>query len=573
MLLEKKWNILEAELAKSEALQNSLNINASLCKILIQRRIHSYDDAKKYFRPQLSDLHSPWLMQDMEVAVGRIILAIERKENILVYGDYDVDGTTAVACMVDFLRKIYTKDHIDYYIPNRYREGYGVSKAGIEYAAENDFSLIICLDCGIKSVELIDHALSIGIDFIICDHHQPGDILPHAKAILNPKQSACNYPYKELCGCSIGFKLISALCEKLSLDSLDFLCYLDLVAIATAADIVPLTGENRIFGYFGLIKLNNDPSVGIKSLIAISGNMLPLTLNNVAFMIAPRINAAGRMDDAALAVDLFLEKNETEADKIAQLLDKHNSERKKIEVQINEEAINVIDTDTSFLFKNSIVIFNANWHKGVVGIVAARLIEKYYRPTIVLSQSGDIVTGSARSVHGFDLYEAIHSCREHLLGYGGHFAAAGMSLHPQNVNVFAKSFEDAVTARIRPAMLVPSLHINAELQFRDIRAGLYNIITQMEPFGPQNAKPVFISRNIINTGYSKIVKDAHIRFALVQHNVILTGIGFNLAHKFHLLQDRKLVDIVYTIDKNEWYGQSVLQLKIIDICCSENALS
>ena len=571
--MEKKWNILEAELAKSEALQNSLNINASLCKILIQRRIHSYDDAKKYFRPQLSDLHSPWLMQDMEVAVGRIILAIERKENILVYGDYDVDGTTAVACMVDFLRKIYTKDHIDYYIPNRYREGYGVSKAGIEYAAENDFSLIICLDCGIKSVELIDHALSIGIDFIICDHHQPGDILPHAKAILNPKQSACNYPYKELCGCSIGFKLISALCEKLSLDSLDFLCYLDLVAIATAADIVPLTGENRIFGYFGLIKLNNDPSVGIKSLIAISGNMLPLTLNNVAFMIAPRINAAGRMDDAALAVDLFLEKNETEADKIAQLLDKHNSERKKIEVQINEEAINVIDTDTSFLFKNSIVIFNANWHKGVVGIVAARLIEKYYRPTIVLSQSGDIVTGSARSVHGFDLYEAIHSCREHLLGYGGHFAAAGMSLHPQNVNVFAKSFEDAVTARIRPAMLVPSLHINAELQFRDIRAGLYNIITQMEPFGPQNAKPVFISRNIINTGYSKIVKDAHIRFALVQHNVILTGIGFNLAHKFHLLQDRKLVDIVYTIDKNEWYGQSVLQLKIIDICCSENALS
>ena len=571
-MFEKTWNIIETEEVETNLLQSSLGINASLCNILTQRGICSYDEAKKYFRPQLSDLHSPWLMKDMKEAVARVLLAVDKKENILIFGDYDVDGTTAVACMVDFLQKIYSKDHIEYYIPDRYREGYGVSKAAIDYAEANNFSLIICLDCGIKSVDLIDHALSVAIDFIICDHHLPGEVLPAAIAILNPKQSNCNYPYKHLCGCGIGLKFIMALCDTLSLEETEYLCYLDLTATAIAADIVPLTGENRILAYFGLQKLNNDPCTGIRSLISLSGNKGIFTLKNVAFMIAPRINAAGRMGDGSLAVTLFLEKNPTEANKLATLLNEHNTNRKKTELLIIEEAINIIETDSALLSKNSIVIFNPAWHKGVVGIVAARLIERYYRPTIVLSQSAEIITGSARSVQGFDLYEAVHSCREHLLAYGGHFAAAGMSLDTANIIAFTKSFEDAVTATIKPAMLKPCIHINGEIQFKNIRTGFYNIIMQMEPFGPENTKPIFVSRNVMDTGYSKIVKNDHIRFIVQQDNVILTGIGFNLASKFHLIQNKNKVDIVFTIDENEWDGHKTLQMNIIDICLSETAI-
>jgi single-stranded-DNA-specific exonuclease len=542
-----------------------------LCNILVQRGIDTFQKAKDYFRPQLSQLHDPFLMKDMDKAVERILFAINNHQKILVFGDYDVDGTTSVATMYRFLKKIYSEEKIDFYIPHRYREGYGVSRRGIDFAKENDFELIISLDCGIKSIELIGYARSLGLDFIVCDHHLPDEELPPAIAILNPKQKDCNYPFKELCGCGVGFKLVTALAQRLGLHEKEYLCYLDLVVTAIGADIVPITGENRILAFYGLQRLNSSPCAGIKALIQLSNVEKNFSINNVVFIIAPRVNAAGRMDDASKAVRMFIEYDFVKAKEYAEMLHSDNTDRKDADTSITEEALAMIENDPEMVSRKTTVVFQSHWHKGVVGIVASRLIETYFRPTVVLTLGEKIVGGSARSVPGFNLYEAIHACREHLIGYGGHFAAAGMSMFPENVEAFSKKFEEVVSLSIDPYLLTPELIINTEISFKNITKGFYKIIEQMEPYGPENMRPVFVTKNVWNTSWSKIVKEQHVRFVVKNENVTLTGIGFNLAQKFPLLNMNKPVDLVYTIDENEWNGETNLQLKVIDLRLSEIA--
>jgi len=572
-MIQKRWNILAADNNKVESLHESLTVSRRLCKILVQRGIDTFNKAKQFFRPQLADLHDPFLMKDMNKAVYRILTAIEKKEKILVFGDYDVDGTTSVACMYRFLVSIYEKENIEFYIPHRYTEGYGVSKKGIDFAKENNFNLIISLDCGIKSVDLVFYAMSLGLDFIICDHHLPDNILPPAIAILNPKQKDCNYPYKELCGCGVGFKLITAISQRLGISEENYFCFLDLVTTAIAADIVPITGENRVMAYYGLQMMNSTPSPGIKALMQLSAVKTQFSINNVVFIIAPRVNAAGRMDDARKAVMMFVENDFNKALEYAEMLQSDNVDRKEADSSITEEAFAMIDADDILVNRKSTVVFKTHWHKGVVGIVASRLIERYYRPTVVLTQSGDFVSGSARSVPGFNLYEAIHACRDHLIGYGGHFAAAGLTMLPGEVNAFSDKFEETVLSLIEPHLLIPEIVIDTEILFNEIKLSCYNIIKQMEPFGPENMRPVFITKNMFDTGYSKIVKEQHIRFVVKQDNVVITGIGFNMADKFHLLQMKKPLDIVYTLDENDWNGQKNLQLKVIDIQLHEQVLA
>ena len=561
--MQKRWKILSADETFTSALQESLKINRTLCSILVQRGLTDFEKSKHYFRPQLSDLHDPWLMKDMRKAVTRIIEAFEHSEKILVFGDYDVDGTTSVASMFQFLQNIYSE--IDFYIPHRYREGYGVSKMGIDFAKENGFSLIISLDCGIKSVELIAYAKTLGIDFIVCDHHLPDIELPPAVAILNAKQSDCNYPYKELCGCGVGFKLMMALSEELGLPDSAYLEYLDLVATAIAADIVPITGENRVLAYYGLQKVNENPCPGIRALMQLAGVQKYMHITNLVFVIAPRVNAAGRMDDARKAVQLFIEKDYNQALVFAEMLHSDNTDRREADSSITEEALALIEANPEYSNRKTTVVCQEHWHKGVVGIVASRLIETYYRPTVVLTKSGDYLAGSARSVAGFNLYEAIYACREYLLGYGGHFAAAGMTLLPENLSAFSDAFEREVSKRITPELLVPEIIIDAPIDFSDITPSFYSILSQMEPFGPENMRPIFIARKVMDTGFSKIVKEEHIRFVLKQNKITLTGIGFNMAAKFPLLQTQEPLDIIFTIDENEWNGVKSLQLKMIDL--------
>ena len=544
-------------------LQNALKISRTLCKILVQRGITTFDKAKDFFRPSLGQLHSPWLMKDMDKAVERILQAFQQQEKILVFGDYDVDGTTAVASMYRFLKTQHRQ--LDFYIPNRYKEGYGVSKAGIDFAKENDFSLIITLDCGIKSVDLVEYANTLGIDFVICDHHLPDDTIPDAVAILNAKQADCPYPYKELCGCGVGFKLICALCEKLALPQQAAYEYLDLVATAIAADIVPITGENRILAFHGLKKANENPNMGIKALATLSAIKLPMHISNLVFMIAPRVNAAGRMDDARKAVQMFIAETEKEALHYAEMLHSDNTDRKEADSSITQEALQLIEQNSSWITKKSTVVYQPHWHKGVVGIVASRVIETYYRPTVVLTQSGDYVSGSARSVPGFNLYEAIHACREFLLGYGGHFAAAGLTLEAHNVDVFREKFEEIVCASITEEQLVPEIIIDAEIELKNITQSFYNIIKQMEPFGPGNMTPVFIAKNVRDTGFSRVVKEDHLRVVVQQGDAIFTGIGFNMAGKFPVVESREPFDIVFKVDENEWNGNKSLQLRVEDI--------
>jgi single-stranded-DNA-specific exonuclease len=489
--LEKKWNILQKDETATKVLKESLKINENICSMLVQRGITNFEEAKNYFRPDLNNLHAPWLMKDMRKAVDRVENAILKNEKILVFGDYDVDGTTAVASFYQFLCSIYNTEFLDYYIPHRYREGYGVSKAGIDFASANGFTLIVCLDCGIKSVDLIHYAKTLGIDFIVCDHHLPGIVLPNAVAILNPKQIDCNYPYKELCGCGVGFKFMMALSDHFKKEADYYLRYLDLVAVAIAADIVPITDENRILAYHGLHKINTNPSLGISTIIKLGAIQKKLTITNVVFIIAPRVNAAGRMDDARKAVQLFIEQNETEAVKLGEMLQSDNKERKETDSSITQEALEILQEDISFKDKKSCVIYRDHWHKGVVGIVASRIIEHHYKPTIVLTLSDGIVTGSARSVKGFNLHEAIYACKEHLLVFGGHFAAAGLSMLPENVEAFKNKFEEVVAATIKPESLFPEIIIDSEIKFSEINQTLFNIISQMEPFWPRKYAPRF----------------------------------------------------------------------------------
>ncbi len=567
MSKSKRWQINAAAKDKADELFQSLKIHPALCDILVQRGIETYEQAKDFFRPQLSQLHSPWLMKDMDIAVERILHSFNQNERILVFGDYDVDGTTAVSSMYQFLKKQY--HNIEFYIPHRYREGYGISKAGIDFACENRFTLIIALDCGIKSVELIRYAKECGVDFIVCDHHLPDDELPEAIAILNPKQKDCPYPYKELCGCGVGFKLICALAERLGLAQDETYNYLDLVATAIAADIVSMTGENRIMAYYGLKKANSNPNHGIKALSTLSGLVKEIHIHNLVFMIAPRVNAAGRMDDARKAVLMFISESLEEAMNWAEQLHSDNFDRKEADLNITQEALALISADEILINRTSTVIFQPHWHKGVVGIVASRLIDHFYRPTIVLTQSGEYVAGSARSVIGFNIYEAIHQCKDLLLGYGGHFFAAGMTLEKDKVEAFCQRFEEVVSASIHPDLLVPQLSIDKEISFKAITLPFFNILDQMEPFGPGNLNPVFISKRVIDTGYSKIVKEKHIRFVLKQDDIILSGIGFDMAEKILIVSSRQPLDIVFKIDENEWNGERSLQLKIIDVRLSE----
>lgn len=563
--MDKAWTINNWDQSTAKHLNEALKIHPALCNILAQRGIKTFEEAKSYFRPQLSALHDPFLMKDMDKAVDRISTAFRKTEKILVFGDYDVDGTTAVSIMYQFLQKVYVPENIQFYIPHRYREGYGVSKQGIDFAKEQGITLIISLDCGIKSASLISYAKSLCIDFIVCDHHMPDAELPPAIAILNPKQKDCPYPYKELCGCGVGFKLITALSKYFNLPDEAYFCYLDLVATAIAADIVPITGENRILAFHGIKKVNENPSTGIKALIELSGfKKAQFHITNLVFVIAPRINAAGRMDDARKAVQLFIEQDYQKALDFAGELHNDNDSRKEADSSITEQALEIIVNDQSLIQRKSTVVFQPHWHKGVVGIVASRLIEKYYRPTIVLTQSGEVVTGSARSVPGFNLYEAIHECREHLLGYGGHFAAAGMTLLPENIEAFSIKFEEVVNKRIEPQQLIPIITIDTEIALTDIKPSFYNIICQMEPFGPENMRPVFICRNIQETGNLRILKEQHIKLSLKQGNVMISGIGFNLAHKMPLLHTKRALDFVFTVDENEWNGEKSLQLKILD---------
>lgn len=560
------WRLKPVDEEKVEQLKQQLPIHPVLCRILVQRGIDNLETAQRYFRPQLEQLHDPWLMKDMDKAVSRVMQAMQNEEKILVFGDYDVDGTAAVSCMYQFILKYHKLT--GFYIPNRQREGYGISKSGIDFANENDYTLIIALDCGIKSVELITYAKTLGIDFIICDHHFTEGPLPDAVAILNPKQPGCNYPYKELCGCGIGYKLITALTQKMELPEDVALEYLDLVAAATAADIVPMTGENRILCYFGLKKANENPNPGIQALKDLSETKKDLQINSLVFMIAPRINAAGRMDEGKKAVQLFIANNYHEAYHWARQLEADNQSRKITDSHTTEEALDIIQGDKELINRKTTVLYRPHWHKGIVGIVASRLIDNYHRPTVILGQSNGLVTGSARSIPGFNIYEAIHQCREFLISYGGHFYAAGMTLSLEQVDAFCEKFEEVVSASINPDLLKPELAYDAELAFNDITMKFFNILFQMGPFGPENMRPAFLARRVYNTGYSKLIKGEHIRFRLKQNNINLTGIGFFMPEKMQLVRSKDAMDIIFKIEENDYNPDKPLQLKVLDVRAS-----
>lgn len=564
----KRWNRLNERKELALSLQNELKIHPILCQILAQRGILDFNAAKSFFRPSITDIHSPWLMKGMEIAVTRILEAIDKKEKILIYGDYDVDGTTAVAIVFDFIATFFENANLEYYIPNRYKEGYGLSKKGVDYAVENGFRLLITLDCGIKSTELILEAKNRGVDTIICDHHLPGNELPQAVAILNAKQNDCGYPYKELCGCGVGFKLIHAIALKKGFPENSYLKYLELVATAIAADIVPITGENRLLTYHGLKQVNASPSIGIKALIELSELKGLVSISSLGFMIGPRINAAGRMDDAKKAVALFIEKDPSKALYIASLLQTDNNHRKEADKEITKDAISMIEENQIELNKKSTVLYSPEWHKGVIGIVASRLLERFYKPTIIFTKSGDVVAGSARSIPGFNIHEGLEQCRELLIGFGGHYFAAGMTLLPENIEAFKNKFEKIVDVTLEPHHFIPVIHIDAEVLLSDLTPMFFNIMQQMEPFGPDNAKPIFCATKLKNAG-SRIVKENHVRFQVEQNGTMYNGIGFNLAEKYNEIADQSILDLVFTLEENTFNGQTSLQLKVIDVASTD----
>jgi single-stranded-DNA-specific exonuclease len=546
-------------------LHKELGIHEVLCTMLVQRGITSFEAAKAFFRPSLEQLHDPFLMKDMDLAVQRILLARDQGEKVLVYGDYDVDGTTAVGCMYAFLSHIFDQDRLGYYIPHRYREGYGVSKQGIDHAISEGYHLMIALDCGIKSEDLISYAKENGVDFIVCDHHIPDAKLPPAVAILNPKQNGCPYPYKELCGCGVGLKLIMGLVITLGLDDQLYLDHLDLAATAIAADIVPVTGENRVIAFYGLKKANENPSPALKAIMDVSGVKGSILIHHLVFMVAPRVNAAGRMDDARKVVELFVEKDPEKAKKIAEQLHLDNADRKETDLNITEEALTLVRAYELAGSKRSTVVYQPHWHKGVVGIVASRLIEHYYRPTIVLTRSGDVVAGSARSIPGFNIHDGLEQCKDLLLGFGGHYFAAGMTMLPENVAAFSERFNTVVTDQVAESFFTPEVLIDAEVTISDCNRKFYNIISQMEPFGPENMQPIFIVKGVVDTGFSRIVKENHLRLVIRQDNCEIKGIGFNLAQKYPIVASGQPFDIAFNLDENEWQGTTSLQMKVVDI--------
>lgn len=558
-----RWKLREADPEKVMALYTELKIHPALCRLLVLRGIETYTEAQKFFRPTLDDLHDPFLMRDMDKAIARIELAIANCEKILVYGDYDVDGTTSVAVVYSFLHNFYP--NLDYYIPNRYTEGYGISTTGIDFAVANGFSLIIALDCGIKSIDKIAYANEKNIDFIICDHHTVGDYIPNAVAVLDPKRKDCNYPYKELSGCGIGFKLIQAYAQKNNLPSESYTQYLDLVCVSIGSDIVPIDGENRILAFHGLHKLNTNPVRGLRQLKEIAGVQKTMSIDDVVFTIGPRINAAGRMDDAKHAVKLLIsDEINLEAEEQAYQLNRMNNDRKDLDRSITAHALVIIANDEALQQRKSTVLFHPDWNKGVVGIVASRLTETYYRPTIIMTEADGKLTGSARSIKGFDLYDAIDACSEHLIQFGGHKFAAGLTMHSENFEAFSQKFEAVVRANVTDDMLVRELEIDAEINFSDITPKFYNILKQMAPFGPNNMKPVLMTKGVRDTGWSKIVKEDHIKFSVKHNDVPLNGIGFNLAEKMNVVKSDAF-KIAYYVEENEWNGNVSLQLMVKDV--------
>lgn len=560
--MKKRW--VQAEAGDKETrdlLAQQLNIDLSLAEVLVQRGIETFDEARYFFRPSLKDLHDPFLMKDMDKAIERIDLALASQERILIYGDYDVDGTTAVTLAYSFFKQFTTA--IEYYIPDRHKEGYGISKQGIDYAAEHQFTLIIALDCGIKSIDMIDYANTLGVDFIICDHHLPGSTLPAAVAVLDPKRADCSYPFKELAGCGIGFKLAQAYCMTHGLAADCYQKYMDLVMVSIAADIVPVVDENRILAFHGLIQLNTNPCTGLKALMETTGRKKSFTLTDVVFTLAPRINAAGRMDHAREAVKMMLCEEKESADVQSLLINLQNTERKTSDQNITAEALELIGTCEILMNKKTTVVYNEGWNKGVIGIVASRLTETYFRPTIVLTHSNGYLTGSARSVPGFDLYEALLSCSDLLVQFGGHKFAAGLSILPENLDKFSERFEQTVAATITEEMLCPEIGIDTEIHLNQITAKFQRIIAQMAPFGPGNMAPVFVSHGLELVGRVFIVGDNHIKLSVKQQNSpIFDCIGFGLVEYEHILMQGKPFSMCYTIEENIWKEQHRIQLNI-----------
>ena len=552
------------QISKIEDLKKSLQVDTIVATLLAQRGIDSYQAAKTFFRPSFEELHDPFLMKDMDKAVARIENAIAKHENILVYGDYDVDGTTSVALMSSYLKT--RLDSVATYIPDRYGEGYGVSYKGIDFAHDNDFTLIIALDCGVKAVDKVAYANKKGIDFIICDHHRPGDKLPEAVAVLDPKRDDCKYPFKELCGCGVGFKLITALATRQGQTVEDLTEYLDLVATAIGADIVPIVGENRALAYMGLQIINTNPRPGMKAIIAEVKKDI-LTITDVVFIIAPRINAAGRMKHGNHAVTLLTETDFNLAAQYAIDIDQFNTDRRETDKRITEEALIKIEENNE-QDQFTTVVFDEDWHKGVIGIVASRLIETYYRPTLVFTKSGDKLAASARSVSGFDVYNALEACSEHIEQFGGHKYAAGLTLLPENYEAFKAKFESVVKATIDPKLLTRELKVDLEIELGEINDKLMRILKQFAPFGPGNLSPTFMSQNLKDTGYGKCVgeDDKHIRLTVTQSfNDKIVCIGFGLGDKIDIIKNKKLFSAAYAIDENHWNGNVSLQLKLKDI--------
>jgi single-stranded-DNA-specific exonuclease len=560
--MEKRWvQAVQGNKETTDLLAQQLNIDHSLAQILVQRDISTFEEAKDFFRPQMAQLHDPFLMKDMDKAITRIDLALSNHEKILVYGDYDVDGTTSVALAYSFFSQF--TENIEYYIPDRHKEGYGISTQGIDYAHKNGQSLIIALDCGIKSVDKVAYANTLGIDFIICDHHLPGDELPAAAALLDPKRNDCPYPFKELAGCGIGFKLAQAYCITHGLPAERYEQYLDLVMVSIAADIVPVEDENRILAYHGLIKLNHNPCMGLKALMDISGRNKDYTLTDVVFVLAPRINAAGRMDHANEAVKMLLCAEDSIALSQSEFINQQNTERKTSDQNITAEALALIADCEILIHKKTTVVYHESWNKGVIGIVASRLTEKYYRPTIVLTKSNGLLTGSARSVAGFDLYEALLGCEDLLVQFGGHKFAAGLTMMPENIDAFSERFENIVASSITDDLLCPEIKIDTAIEFSQIDGKFQRIISQMAPFGPHNPAPIFVTHGVSLVAKPYVVATKHLKLNVKQQNsAIFESIGFGLAEFETLLQPNQPFSICYTIEENIWKEQRRLQLNI-----------
>ncbi len=561
---EYRWEVKEVDEAQVSELQKALKIQPMLCKLLVQRGVLTYDAAFQFFRPKLSHLHDPFLMKDMDKAVKRIEQAIQNKEKVLVYGDYDVDGTTAVALVYTFFKDKFTE--IGHYQPDRYKEGYGISFDSIDFASENNYSLIIALDCGIKAIDKVKYAKEKGIDYIICDHHLPGDEIPEAVAVLDQKRKDCNYPYKELCGCGVGFKLVQAFANTNAIDEGEVYGLLDLLAISISADIVPITGENRVLTYFGLQMINKSPRVGIKALLQTADCDKVLNITDLVFVIAPRINAAGRIEHANYAVELLLESDADSALQKAVKINDQNLIRRDLDKDITQSALEMLKGDASYQNKRSTVVYQEDWHKGVIGIVASRLIENYYKPTVVLTKSNGKIVGSARSVKGFDLYKALLACEDQLLQFGGHKYAAGMTLSEEQIPGFIEKFEEVVSNTIEESSLTPVIEIDAEIEFGNIDEKFFDIVEQMAPFGPGNMRPKFVTKDVRDSGNSRIVKEAHLKlevFKSGQRN--MKGIAFGMSQKLDYIQRKTQFNVCYQLQMNVWRDYRNIEMMVKDI--------